>query len=190
MKDESLYLGREEVGTDGYLGPSKFKVTCKCLRCDRVYTYTTKKLSEKDRACPRKACREAAMREQIEKERDNMDRILSEQRTPGVNGSTGVKLIDKTAEIVMADHNMTNLKDNIRVGDSMAPRLPFHQQQAADNFFQGPSKANPAQQRRFKQLGALALRGAFAKNAINPAAVLPGQRGESVIRKIGVERLR
>lgn len=131
------------------------------------------------------------MRERIEKERDNMDRIISEQRTPGINGADGVRIIDKTAEIVMQDHHLTNLKDNLRPGDIMAPRLPYRQQQAADNFFQAPPKGTSvAQQRRFKQLGAMALRGAFAGNAINPAAVLPGKRGEAVLRKIGTEKIR
>lgn len=185
------YLGREEIGADSYLGPTRYKVTCRCLRCGKNYSRIFKAVPVEDPPCPRKKCREAALREQIERERDNMDRIISEQRTPGMNGADGVRIIDRVAQITMQDHKLTDLKDNLRPGDIMAPRLPYHQQKAADNFFQGPPKgSNVAQQRRFKQLGAMALRGAFAGNAINPAAVLPGKRGEAVLRKIGTEKLR
>ena len=50
------------------------------------------------------------------------------------------KCVDKTAEIVMTDYGMTNLKDNVRVGENMAPKLTPRLQTAADNMFGGKSR--------------------------------------------------
>lgn len=50
------------------------------------------------------------------------------------------KCVDKTAEIVMTDYGMTNLKDNVRAGEAMAPKLHPQQQAAADNMFGGGGK--------------------------------------------------
>ena len=189
MSDESQYVGREEVGADSYLGPTQYKYTCKCLRCEKTYSWLSKKLSEKDRPCPRKKCREAARREQYERERQNVDTMLEEQRTPGHVGSTGVRIIDATAELVQHDYGLTNLKDNIRTGDNMVPRLEPRMQSAADNFFSGP-KHNTIGQQKMRRLGQLALAGAFRGNAINPGAVIPGKRGEPILRRVGTERLK
>ena len=41
------------------------------------------------------------------------------------------------AKIVMEDHNMGDLKDSCRVGESMAPKLPPDQQRRADAMFAG-----------------------------------------------------
>lgn len=50
------------------------------------------------------------------------------------------KCVDKTADIVMHDYGMTNLKDNVRVGETMAPKLDPVRQAAADNMFGGGGK--------------------------------------------------
>lgn len=50
------------------------------------------------------------------------------------------KCVDKTADIVMTDYKMGDLKDNVRVGESMAPRLDPAKQSAADNMFGGPKR--------------------------------------------------
>lgn len=50
------------------------------------------------------------------------------------------KCVDKTADIVMTDYKMTNLKDNVRMGESMAPKLDPRLQSSADNMFGGAKK--------------------------------------------------
>ena len=45
------------------------------------------------------------------------------QRTFSMGHSNFTKAMDATAEIVMKDYNLTNLQDNLRAGDSMAPKL-------------------------------------------------------------------
>lgn len=44
------------------------------------------------------------------------------------------KCIDKTADIVMADYGMSDLKSNVRVGESMAPKLAGGAQSVADQM--------------------------------------------------------
>ena len=44
------------------------------------------------------------------------------------------KCVDKTADIVMTDYGMTNLKDNVRTGESMAPKLGGGAQAVADQM--------------------------------------------------------
>jgi hypothetical protein len=63
----------------------------------------------------------------------------------------------------MQDYGLTDLKDNIRAGESAAPRLPPHQQSRVDNFFGGaPKTANPAMAQQVSLLGARAMAGSFA----------------------------
>jgi len=89
---------------------------------------------------------------------------------------------------------MTDLKDNIREGEIMAPRLPPQLQNAADNFFNTKLIRTPGgSDRRKKQidlLGRRAMAGAFRDMALNPASVVPGKRGEAGLRKIGEEKLK
>lgn len=42
---------------------------------------------------------------------------------PAMGASNFTKAMDITADIVMKDCNLTNLQDNLRAGDSMAPKL-------------------------------------------------------------------
>lgn len=60
---------------------------------------------------------------------------------PGIIGSNTARAIDATAEIVMQDHKLTDLKDNIRAGEAMAPKLDPVRQQAADSMFSGKKRA-------------------------------------------------
>ena len=67
------------------------------------------------------------------------------------------KAIDTTANIVMEDYKLGDLKDDVKLGESMAPRLDPKRQTMADNMFSGRNAKNPA------HLGKLALSGAFSK---------------------------
>jgi hypothetical protein len=61
-------------------------------------------------------------------------------RAPAVGGSLVVRAVDETARIVMEDHGMTDLRSDVREGETMAPKLPPKQQEMADNFFSGPQR--------------------------------------------------
>ncbi len=185
------YIGCETMDPDPkeFLGKRRYKITCRCLRCGKEYSYVASNVVGPDRPCPKKACVKAALEADFAIREANLRKMLEEQRAPGhIGENVQVKAIDATAEIVMQDHKLTNLKDNIRPGESMAPKLPPQQQKAADNFFSGgPKRMNPKQAELLKRR---AVAGAFRGMAINPAQVLPRSSGESPLRIVGTERLK
>jgi hypothetical protein len=107
-----------------------------------------------------------------------MDSIIESGQAPGIVGANNqVKAIDLTAEIVMKDHNMTNLRTDIRAGEAMAPRLPPAQQKAADNFFNpGAGLQNKQARIKMQRLGQRAINGAFRHHAVDVKSVLPDAR--------------
>jgi len=125
---------------------TKYKVTFKCEHCAHVFVKVLKSLDAPDPACPNLACpgphfnradRCSAPAEVIpdpvQVMSDKMD--WEAGKAPSVGGSNIAKAVDYTAEVVMQDHGMTDLKDNVRTGETMAPRLTPKLQTAADNFF-------------------------------------------------------
>ena len=52
------------------------------------------------------------------------------------------KAVDTTANIVMEDYKLTDLKDNVRAGETMAPKLAPVLQEKADNMFGGARRKN------------------------------------------------
>lgn len=50
------------------------------------------------------------------------------------------KAVDMTADIVMQDYKLGDIKDNVRVGETMAPKLEPRLQASADNMFGGAKK--------------------------------------------------
>lgn len=117
---------------------------------------------------------------------------LSQQTAPGIVGANKiVKAVDKTAEIVMQDHHLTDLKSNVREGETIAPRLAPPMQKMADNFFGGGGAVKgKAMTMRQKKLQA-AVRGALAghnrSTSIDIKSVLPDQR--VALRSVGQERI-
>lgn len=53
----------------------------------------------------------------------NTKHIIDNQIAPTIVGSNFTKAMDMTAKMVMQDYGMTNLKDNLRPGDAMVPKL-------------------------------------------------------------------
>lgn len=194
MPIESEYIGHTEVTPDSYLGKPKYRITCKCLRCGHTYKRVVARLADDNPPCPKKVCKIAIEVEERAKMERNIRQMIEAERGPGhIGNNATVKVIDKTAEIVQADYGLTNLKDNIREGESMAPSLPPKMQQAADNFFRGPQMSADQKSRRSKQvelLGRRAMAGAFRNMAVNPGAVVSGEKGQSTLRKIGEEKLK
>ncbi len=78
-------------------------------------------------------------------------------KAPSVGGSTIVRAMDQTADIVMDNYGMTDLNSDGRPGAVMAPKLPPHQQQRADNMFN--PKNNSMIGARAKQMIAAASQG-------------------------------
>lgn len=126
-----------------HLIPKRYRIKCECLRCGHAYA---KEVSEKhyheiirgdrqDPPCTRKACKEAALKDEIERKAINMAAIISSQKAPGHVGSILAKACDLTARIVMEDHKLTDMRDDNRVGETSVPKLPSHQQSRVDGFF-------------------------------------------------------
>ena len=147
-----------------HLTSPRYKITCKCLRCDHVYSKIVARLTDKDPPCPRKACREAAAAEERARMEANIRAIIASERAPGITGSNLAKGIDLTAEIVQKDYGLTDLKDNVRAGEPSAPKLPPKQQEAVNAFFSGAPKqprGNPALANQMALIGRRALAGSF-----------------------------
>lgn len=166
----------------------KFQLTlrCKNWKCDhsrKPYKRTVYAIDEEDlKAIPDPPC------PKCEKERTKATKVVREDAAeqaqpalphlgldlqsgtaPGIVGAnTQVKAIDMTAEIVMKDYGMTDLKSNIRAGEAMAPKLAAPAQRAADNFFNpGASAGNKRQAIAMKRLGAKAIAGAFRNTSLD-----------------------
>lgn len=90
---------------------------------------------------------------------------FSSGRAPSVGGSVMARAIEESARIVMEDHKMTDLKDHLREGETMAPSLPPQQQAKVEAFWGGPKRqrlreAIPSNLQP-TQLGNAALAGAY-----------------------------
>ncbi len=186
----------EVLPPDQYLGPVRYRLTNECLRCGHTYSWIVTTPGGKDRPCPRKQCREAIHHEQVVREAENMAQIIAEQRAPGHIGENPVvKNIDTTAQIVMEDHHMTDLKDNVREGDTMAPPLPtvgasgMKMKDVADGFFGGGDAMKRAGMgRQAELLGRQAIAGHFASMAARPAAG-PALKGKPPLSWVRSEKL-
>jgi hypothetical protein len=183
---ENSYMGQEVLEPDQYLGPKRYEIRCYCHRCDREYKYITTVLTTKDRPCPRKKCKAAAIEEQIEREVANRTRMFKEQRPPGhIGHNPSVKAVDFTAELVMKDHNMTDLRDGVRSGETVAPKLAPAMQAAADGFFSSnPLASRGMNARQVQLMRQRALTGAYRGMAVDPKQAVPGAPGDPALRKI------
>jgi hypothetical protein len=181
-------LSAEWVESDQYLGPKVKRITFECGGCGHVWTRTFKAEPKKDPACPSRSCADKQRIADLEREMANLKAMIeSGQAPPQIGNNIRVKAIDKTAEIVMADHKMTDLKDNIRMGETMAPKLPPVMQKQADNLFAAPKPAGSGMvpiigasqggrgvsSKFLARVGARAMAGGYARNHVPPSAVAP-----------------
>lgn len=84
---------------------------------------------------------------------------------PARGGSIGTRAMDATMEMVAKDYGMTNLRDDMRVGETLAPRLRPDLQDQADNFFAKGSamaKKNPAAAAQIAKMQSIASSGVLA----------------------------
>lgn len=185
------YLGYETVEEEGYLQPKKFKISYRCERCNHEYSRTFKAIPKNDPPCPNKSCSDKAELASLRKQIENLTRMVSEGMAPAQTGkNVRVKAVDQTAQIVMEDYQMTDLKDNIRHGEGVAPKLPGDQQRVADNMFNGGAmQAAGMSKRQVENLGRRAIAGAYRNMAVAPNAMLPTEvrNGQAPLRQIGTE---
>lgn len=192
MSEETQYIGHTPVKGDGYMEPDRYRVKCRCLRCSHTYSRVIKRLTDPDPPCPKKACKAAIAAEQAAKEARHVEAMIQTGETPGhIGENVKVKAIDQTAEIVMHDYGMTDLKDNTRQGDSMVPGLTPRQQKMNENFWGGKKmsdrKREPTyqmgMQAQHKNLIDSAMQGKFLPNV---AGSVPSDSmtGDTMLRKI------
>ena len=111
---------------------TRFQLRLRCTACGHRYRRVIEALDEDtlaympDPPCP--IC--AAVQRNI-----GMD--VGGGKAPAVGGSLAVRAVDTTAQIVMEDHGLTDLRSDVREGESAAPKLPPRQQAMADGFFGG-----------------------------------------------------
>jgi hypothetical protein len=158
MTDEPENLGAEAAEPEeGYLKPVRRRLVLRCLRCGEVYrSKPFAVMPKKDPPCPKRQCViEREVEERLAKD-ERFQKMMAEEKAPGhVGANNVVKAIDYTANTVMQDYGLTDLKSSIREGESMAPKLPPHQQSRADAMFSVP-RPNEARTRFAKRAGQLA----------------------------------
>ena len=197
--------GFEMLEPEGYLQPRRYKMNYRCELCGTEYHRVCKAPPRKDPPCPNKGCGDKARIAEMEKQIANLTRMLESGVPPAQIGhKTITKAIDATASIVMEDYGKTDLRDNLRVGDTMAPKLPAAQQHAADTYFGGGGFA-PHQipsitgqkathgitAKQMNRLGQKAMAGGFRHMAVPPTIVRPAaQQGESPLIRVGTEKLK
>jgi hypothetical protein len=170
-----LDSGVEVIDSSSFLEARKYRVTFTCERCGHVWKRTFKSIPKFDPDCPNRSCAEKAEIAELKRQNANLQAMIASGVAPGHIGDKPiVKAVDKTAEIVMKDHAMTNLKDNLREGDTMAPPLAPHLQRQADNMFNGKAMESVGMSaRRMNVLAARAIGGAYKGRAVAPNQVLP-----------------
>jgi len=159
----------------------KYRVKFVCDKCEHTWTRTFNAPPLKDPPCPNKACADKQRIASLELQLKNLTAMVEEGRAPGhIGNNVRVRAIDTTAEVVMQDYSLTDLKDRAEPGENLVQKLPPPMQKAADNFFGGPQKAlgsgDTMHQRRMQALGRKAIAGAFRDSAVAPNQVLPTTR--------------
>ena len=166
----------------------KYRAKFRCAECGHTWTGKWHKAPPKaDEPCPNPSCAQVRQLKQANLEIANLKRMIAEGRPPAHVGSNNqVKAVDFTAEAVMQDYGLTDLKDNIRQGESMAPKLAPAAQQAADNYFappkvdqslkmrdMGSGRMRVASAAQLNKIAERARAGAYARRGVNPTEVLP-----------------
>ena len=180
-------LGVEMVEPDGYLQPRKVRVTYQCDDCGKQYKRVFKAVPKADPPCPNPRCAAAREVAAMRREVETLKAMIASGSAPAqIGAKTVVKAVDETAKIVMEDYGMTNLRDGIRPGESVAPKLPPQQQAAADGYFGGKGMTQRGlSKQQVELLGRRAAAGAYRNMAVAPTEIAPGARtGESPLRVV------
>lgn len=185
----------EWVDSDQYLGPRMKRITFQCTKCGHQWIRTLKAEPKRDPPCPNRRCVETSRLADLERENENLRRMLEEGCAPATIGQNiRVKAVDETARIVMEDGHYTDLRDNVREGETMAPKLPQAQQALADAMFSNKEAKTPVistdgrrgmsiPSARLRAVGMRAIGGAYANNSVKPTAIIPSVRPPMVAVK-------
>lgn len=167
----------------------KYKITFKChdFECGKEFIKITTNPNLENPKCP--ACKKRREQQRLYRIGDGAvsdheayialnprlsdpSRIMEDGKplpSISIGGSVQGKAIDSTAEIIMQDYGMTNLRDDARTGETSSPKLPPAMQQQVDTFF--TPKKNPAIPFNAGQLGRAALRGSYKGNSADIGAI-------------------
>lgn len=191
--EPTTQIGSDRLPPEGYLQPRRYREVFVCDDCGHEFSRITTKPGGKVPACPTAACKEIRKMATELKQAENFERIIESGIPPGhIGDKTIVRAIDTTAEIVMQDYGMTNLQDNVRTGDMVAPKLPAAQQRMADGYFGGKAMADRAGvgKRQMDILGRRAMAGAFRVMAVNPQVANFGREaGTAPLSVVRTEKL-
>ena len=168
---------------EGFMQPSRKRITFQCPQCNHTWSQTFKAEPLNDPPCPNKYCADRRALLDLQKQVANLTAMIQSGAAPAHIGSNPkIRAVDTTAEIVMYDNKLTDLKDSIRPGETMAPKLPAPMQAAADGFFSGGAAAlgtgqpMSRMQKRMQALGQRAIAGGMQNSSISPNMVLPKTR--------------
>jgi Flp pilus assembly secretin CpaC len=188
-------LSSEWIDSEQYLGPKMKRITFECEKCSHVWTRTYRAEPKHDPKCPNKSCADKQQIADLKREMANLRSMIESGQAPAQIGhNIRTKAIDKTAEIVMADHHMTDLKDNIRQGETMAPKLSTVMQRQADTLFtaakpvgqapiMGASQSGSRVSSKFlARVGAKAIAGGYRMNSVAPTAVTPKHKPAPIVQ--------
>jgi predicted nucleic acid-binding Zn-ribbon protein len=197
--ENTSYLGSETIAPESIFEKRRYRITFGCDKCGHEWQRTLDYVPKRNPACPKRSCRESTALEEKDREIARLQAMLAEQRPPGhIGANNAVRAVDETAKIVMEDYGMTDLKDNVRPGENVAPKLPPAQQAAADGMFAKNNggtnvvdamtgekhRMTAAQMNRLK---ARAIGGAFKGMAVSPGTVQPAAAAHrpalTVVRK-------
>lgn len=120
---------------------ARYKIICRCTRCNHRWNRFTADITSPDPPCPRVTMRDDDGKpvSTCGKETVPIGMDFSSTRAPALGGtSIRTKAIDETAEMVMQDYGLTDMRDDVREGETASPKLPPRQQEMADNYFGGP----------------------------------------------------
>ena len=152
---------------------TKFEVKLRCRVCSHRYKRILNSADEPDPPCPR--CLKAERTRGMDFDRN---------RAPAAIGqNVQVRAIDETAKVTMEMYGMTDLRSDVRPGETAAPKLPPKQQEAADNFFVGRKSIKGP----MRTIAARAAMNAFSGNA---TAVASAQGARNPIELVHKAKIR
>jgi predicted nucleic acid-binding Zn-ribbon protein len=198
------FVESESHNPESIFEPRKYRVTYRCQQCGHQWKSGWRKsVPKKDPPCPSLECAEVTSLRQMKIENDRLRAMLAEQRAPAQIGTNKtVAAVDQTANIVMQDYGLTDLKDGIRPGETMAPKLPQQQQALADTMFNGGTRdvkvkdaltgrMETVQAAQMNRIGKRAIAGVYRGMSVAPNAVIPERmRHQSPLQLVRTEKPR
>lgn len=103
---------------------STYRISLRCTDCAHKWKRTVTDPNEPDPPCPNCA-----------KVTQNIGLDVAAGKAPSIGGNMSVKAMDATLEAVAEDYGFTDLRTDARDGETMTPKLPPKQQEAADAMF-------------------------------------------------------